>query len=510
MATAQATPLESDTDRYDVDLLVIGAGPHALSLLARLVDDEPDLRDERTRAAHATKAGSRGRSHTAVRQHLRKSFDACSRLPQRTLVLDTHGSFMAQWKQDFAALEIHHTRSHADLHPCPFDFTSLRAWAAVCKREHEMWHMHHLDRDACRREGYRGPFQLVGSALFADFCDSLVERYNLAPLVQRGTVSEVRALRARQEGEPCTFVVRLASGEALSARRVVCALGPGPLFSGMRATLPWWAEDLAAELKTAGALERLLHSQELIPRLLNDETLPPAGARILIVGGGQTAGHLALLARRRGARVCIAARRRISVKPYDVDLELTGDKRADVLRRFWALAEPARRIEFIRALRGGGSMSPEVYENLRAARGCQGNDDGGDDRDDEASIDILEEAEVETARWCSAPGAGGGCGVEIRFDNGRRAQFDHVWLATGGALDLSLVPIFASLFEQRPIDVHDGLPRLQPDLSWDAGCPLYVMGAFAQLELGPDALNLAGARSGSVLVARALLEALVS
>jgi hypothetical protein len=33
-----------------------------------------------------------------------------------------------------------------------------------------------------------------------------------------------------------------------------------------------------------------------------------------------------------------------------------------------------------------------------------------------------------------------------------------------------------------------------------------VMGAFAQLELGPDALNLAGPRSGSVLVARAILD----
>ena len=33
------------------------------------------------------------------------------------------------------------------------------------------------------------------------------------------------------------------------------------------------------------------------------------------------------------------------------------------------------------------------------------------------------------------------------------------------------------------------------------------MGAFAQLQLGADALNLAGARSGGVLVARALLAA---
>ena len=53
-----------------------------------------------------------------------------------------------------------------------------------------------------------------------------------------------------------------------------------------------------------------------------------------------------------------------------------------------------------------------------------------------------------------------------------------------------------------------GLPLLQDDLSWAEGCPLYVMGAFAMLQLGPDALNLAGARSGGVIVARALASAL--
>ena len=71
---------------------------------------------------------------------------------------------------------------------------------------------------------------------------------------------------------------------------------------------------------------------------------------------------------------------------------------------------------------------------------------------------------------------------------------------------MSLIPILASLQAQRPIPTAAGLPQLQPDLSWDADCPLHIMGAFAQLELGPDALNLAGARSGGVIIARAVLE----
>ena len=94
----------------------------------------------------------------------------------------------------------------------------------------------------------------------------------------------------------------------------------------------------------------------------------------------------------------------------------------------------------------------------------------------------------------------------MRFDDGRLQKFDFVWLATGGHFDMDLVPVFASLQQQHPIPCVDGLPVLQDDLSWATDLPLFVMGAFAQLQLGADALNLAGARSGGVIVARALLE----
>ena len=152
--------------------------------------------------------------------------------------------------------------------------------------------------------------------------------------------------------------------------------------------------------------------------------------------------------------------------------------------------------------------------------------------------------EVSDATWLPSKEASGG-EVSLRYDDGTAAACDFVWLATGGNLDLALVPILASMAEQRPIQTAGGLPLLQPNLAWDVNCPMYVMGAFAALQvtaahrmgylygppsrlptllstppfllgltvltcrptgqLGADALNLAGARSGSVLVARALL-----
>jgi hypothetical protein len=332
-----------------LELVVIGAGPHALSLLTRLVDDEPDMLTERERVRIMQKAGSRGRSHTAVRKHLQKHFDGAAMLPG-VAVIDAHGRWMAQWESNFDALAIPHTRSHADLHPCPFDFQSLRVFAEARKRQDELWHMQYIDREASRAAGYAGPYVLPGIKLFNDFCHSLVARYGLGGLVRRGTVERIQVLPSAAGGgdasdAPCTFELLLGDGTTLHARRVVCAMGPGPAFTGMRATLPWWAEDLSAELAAASAAdtaaasaaaanpatlagprvqprERFQHSSQLVPWLQGRAEAEPEaapdvrGRRVLVVGGGQTAGNLCLLALRSGAcGVTLASRRPLRQKP---------------------------------------------------------------------------------------------------------------------------------------------------------------------------------------------------
>ena len=481
-----------------LDLVVIGAGPHALSLLTRLVDDDPDLLTEEQRVATANPPFPNARPRLAVRNHLKKRFVASARLPG-VAVVDAHGRFCAQWEHDFAGLGIPHTRSHVDLHACPFDFQSLRIWAEMHKRDNEIWHMHYIDRAAALAEGYKGPFALPGTQLINDFHQSLVERYGLEPLIRCAMVEDIDIVPPG-DGEcpdnPCTFALRLSDGKQLRARRVVCAMGPGPMFRGMRATLPWWAENLSTSLSATNdpsLASRMQHSSQLMSWLLggaSDEEGKGCGAsclqgrRVLVVGGGQTAGHLSLLASRRGAAVTLAARRALSIKSYDVELSLVGHCRGQNLTKFWGLSMEDR-IKFIQKARGGGSMSPEVYQSLLA----------------DSSVTLIEDVEVENAEWT-------GQDILVNFDDRDidTSPYDFVWLATGGALDMSLVPIFASLQAQRPIRVSAGLPHLQPDLTWDEKCPLHVMGAFAQLQLGPDALNLAGARSGGVIIAKACLQ----
>ena len=83
---------------------------------------------------------------------------------------------------------------------------------------------------------------MPSTRLFLDFCESLVNRYNCNPLLEKGTVVDVRILDG---GEERMFDVRLDDGRCFRAHKVVCAMGPGPAFQGMLSTLPWWAEDLS-------------------------------------------------------------------------------------------------------------------------------------------------------------------------------------------------------------------------------------------------------------------------
>ena len=58
------------------------------------------------------------------------------------------------------------TWSHQHMHPCPFDFQSLRVWAADERREDELKQMKHVDKERCRRAGYLGPTSSLDSTIF--------------------------------------------------------------------------------------------------------------------------------------------------------------------------------------------------------------------------------------------------------------------------------------------------------------------------------------------------------
>lgn len=151
-----------------MDLGIIGAGPHALTLVAHLLQKKKSVR-------------------------------------KRFLVFDPSGVWMQQWHHQFAALEIPHLRSPAVHHPDP-DPHALRSFSSF--RHSELF----------------PPYDLPGTELFQDFCQEVIRRWQLETCIYPASVQAV--IPENQEGRR-RFMLQLSTGETIKVRRVVIASGAG-------------------------------------------------------------------------------------------------------------------------------------------------------------------------------------------------------------------------------------------------------------------------------------------
>ena len=109
--------------------------------------------------------------------------------------------------------------------------------------------------------------------------------------------------------------------------------------------------------------------------------------------------------------------------------------------------------------------------------------------------------------------------LNVTLVDGSEEVCDMIWLAIGAENHIDYYSALSNLRETLPVSVVNGLPALNKDLTWRAPEGVesdepewkklarerfWCMGALAGLELGPDALNLVGARHGSVKVAESV------
>ncbi|MBD2197280.1 MULTISPECIES: FAD/NAD(P)-binding protein [Calothrix] len=153
-----------------IDLAIIGAGPHALTLVTHLLQK---------------------------RQNIRGKF----------LVFDPSGTWMSNWEHQFAALEIPHLRSPAVHHPDPNPF-ALRKFAE--SRGSELF----------------PPYDLPGTKLFGDFCQDVISRFSIPQQVIPLKVIRIEPLRHLIRPR---LRLWLEDGQAIVARRVVLATGSAKL-----------------------------------------------------------------------------------------------------------------------------------------------------------------------------------------------------------------------------------------------------------------------------------------
>lgn len=543
-----------------VPLLVVGAGPHALALVSKILEATTDPLEEaphnrvlfKEKAGNATAVPDEADRPTPPEPSSRRQprlvpsakFDTMSDATMRRLisaakankkghgrrlehimVVDQAGGWMSQWNSQFDLLEIPHLRSGITAHPGPIHMQTLDHYAIETKRRESGV----VPLDLPRANGYEGPYDAPTTELFAGFTSSVVKRYSLHEKVVKGRVESIEPAWMEADGElaegaasancegrrPHVFNVKLEGGVSLRAERVVVAHGP--------LSQPAWP-DFVHELPP-GSLERaraagsLAHSTDLLVAGAKLDDVALAQRRFLVVGGGLTAGHLAakLLKRKQAAgtlrmadkdpAVVLCARRALRRRQYDLELRWMGRQRHQHLaREFWPLSDEDR-LALIRSAKDGGSITPEVLACLLQHR-------------DTGALEIQEGVEVASITWRPREQGAGDGGSDytvgsgewfVSFTTGETGLYDVIWSASGTTLSARTDPLLRDTlaFAEAEATLHprileDAVPVVTEACRLVEGLDLFLMGKYAGLQLGPGAVNLMGARAGAARICHAL------
>lgn len=364
-------------------VVIVGAGPQALTIAAHLV------------------------GHGRIE-------------PEELTVIDPSGDWLAGWRRSFAAFEIEHLRSPAVHHPHPDPYALLK-----------------FARSERRNAELIGRYQAPTTQLFDDFCEHVIDRFELAERVLEGRVDQVTPdgrVRWCSTTGPGT---EACASSTTWVNSVVLAHQPR---SRVMPDLP------------AGLTARVHHAETV------DVDCVTEGERVAVIGGGLTAGHLACAAARRGASVRLLARRPIVEREFDTDPGWLGPRE---MRGYLRIESLATRARVAREARGGGSMPSWMLRRL----------------------DELRSRGILTIAADADP-----------LDISRHVRPDeHLWCATGWATDPRCDPVLGHLLEVTGNTLVDHLIDLGPRLEVPGSC-VHVVGRPAALRLGPTGGNLAGAR----------------
>lgn len=355
----------------------------------------------------------------------------------RLKVIDPTGHWLAGWHEQFARAEIDSLRSPIVHHPGsdPYELTDFISLAGL------------------PRSGL--PYDPPTTEAFARFCRSLVADLGLDQPMAR------RASAVRSDGR--SVVVETDDG-SIRADHLVLATNPH------RRSIPDWVWPLLG-----GAKERFVFGADVDLRQRTDLD----GRRVAIIGGGLTAAHLACGAAARGADVCLATRRPLTVRDFDTDPGWLGPR---FLADFIDDDDPESRRRIALAARGGGTIPPWMRSQL-------------DDLEAAGRLRISEgrgplRGTMDDAGRCVVTGAGRDA-----------VTADEVWLATGTVPHLGAARYLESLAADVPI--LDGLPITGDNLRLGPH-PVYVMGRLAMLALGPAAGNIWGAQRAATRITEQL------
>lgn len=377
--------------RTSARIVIVGAGPHALTVAAHLLELDP------------------------------RAIDG------ELSIVDPSGGWLDQWRRRMRAFEIPHLRSPVVHHPAAAPH-ELQDFARAARRSREL----------------HGRYQLPGVKLFDDFCDVVIDRYGLA-----GCVEPRAATAIAPDG-----CVHLDDGTAIAAEHVVVTHG------ARWPVMPPWATGSAA-----------VHADQV------DLSTAESGSRVVIVGGGLTAAHLAIAAHTRGASVRMVCRRSIVEREFDSDPGWLGPK---FMQDFLATDDLHHRAVAVRDARGGGSIPAWLLHQLSLLSATPS--------------PTFEMVFDDVLGWD---------GTHVCLASGTAIEADVVWCATGWRVDAAADGLLGPLLQCTGQHTVSGFVPLDHHLRVRS-TSVHVTGPPASLVLGPSAGNLSGARRSARAVAAAV------
>uniref|UniRef100_A0A3P8UEA6 Zgc:113276 n=1 Tax=Cynoglossus semilaevis TaxID=244447 RepID=A0A3P8UEA6_CYNSE len=417
-----------------VDVLIIGGGPHALTIASLLsspnTEPRPNDPAQSSWCSDSTKPTPDKRCCSVKRKKGKTKNDGLVSPQLSLLVVDSYGEWTTLWESQFTALSIPHLRSHTLVHTDPLNKHALQEFILKTDRSAELHRLQDqvyiLDENAFFSDMRLGKkekkrlnvtsslkkslsFSLPGTTLSVDFFKDQVRWvYNLDKVMLKGTVENIIPVvkDAGSIKQVKHFKVQLQDGTILQAKRVVIATGPS---RAQMANIPSWVKNIGE----AYPEERLQHTVELMHYLSKSkqtqtEVVPSKvcekGHRVMVVGGGLTS---------------------------------------------------------------------------------------------KMNVPSLITVQVSEAVWCYKNQV-----WSLSLSTGDHWTGDKIWLATGCKLDVNQDPLLSGVMKEFPVQVIDGWPCITEGLQWAEGCPLYLMGQYTALQVGPHAVNLAGGQAASVRIAK--------
>ncbi|NCG21256.1 MAG: FAD-dependent oxidoreductase [Rhodobacterales bacterium] len=351
--------------------------------------------------------------------------------PARIQIVDPAPRLMDSWHRCTANTGMTHLRSPS-VHHLDLDPFSLKRFADTPGAQ------------GLSGKSFAPPYRRPSVSLFRAHCAMVVNRFGLQDLHLRARVSGVAV---ESDGVRLT----LEDGGQLASHRIVLAVG-----ASEQTQHPAWCGKLSG-----GFVQHIFEAGFQ----LDPETWPE---RVAVVGGGISGAQASLRLADAGKKVTLLTRHELRKHKFDSDPGWVGPK---LMTRFSKPSDPVTRRRLISTARHAGSLPPDVYRRLRRAI------HGG--------RVTLVHGEVHSG-WQS------GQGIRLALQ-GSVLDVDKVLLATGFEARRPGGRLVDDLIEAASLPCAAcGFPRVDRHLRWHPR--VFVTGPLAELELGPVARNLIGAR----------------